>query len=583
MSKKTGLMNENGMFSVIRRLYTGDFGETVGELIQNAQRAGASRFEIVSTLGGGDQGSIEFRDNGRGLSRMDDENPVEGFRKFLAIGESGFDEQVMRNQNPMGVGFYSLLCQPGVNQITITSGGFSLTVDAARWCSDPEYREDWRDSVKTAEAGDFGKGVSVQATVESALVHRVEKMFAGQNHPATGYEDLLEVVLNSQKLDCAFHNRMDSRNVLIETTFEGNQLRIGCAGRSDGPWLVVNWYGQIVEKSTEGFDVELVVRHGQPVTPMSPSRRGLVEDEKLAELFVLVRNEIDRFFSDSANVARMTPGILARAFRSYPGLAEQSKFIVAEKLKPELIENRSTEGRDSDFVILEKESRPLALLQGVAVEMDGENTVEMSGMESFLETIEEIHGPSYRLVAGVYPSLSLTWKPGVACDLPGGTGIRQFQPGVFGLSEEGEPQEWHELSGKRVWAFESTTSWDIEYCNLMIGAEGGSESVVSVIESVSDLLFDWNWDCDDSADTCRDAYENSVESVIRRILGGLIRLEFTHRDLLDVTPKDRTIRSVNFIKREDRMKPMTVWDKLYETKGVELVFDDGSTATFGLR
>ncbi len=106
MSKTTSMVNEQMLFSnIIKRLFTGSVREIVEELLQNAQRAGATRVDVTFP----DEDSCLMSDNGHGLA-----NGIEDLRAMLVLAESSYqDRAVFENQSPMGIGLYSLIAHAG--------------------------------------------------------------------------------------------------------------------------------------------------------------------------------------------------------------------------------------------------------------------------------------------------------------------------------------------------------------------------------------------------------------------------------------------------------------------------------------
>lgn len=80
------------------------------ELCQNAQRAGASRIDIDYLEA---EGVMMITDDGSGFSD-------EGWESFFTVGRSGWGDEVVREQNPFGIGCAA--CLYAATEICITSG-----------------------------------------------------------------------------------------------------------------------------------------------------------------------------------------------------------------------------------------------------------------------------------------------------------------------------------------------------------------------------------------------------------------------------------------------------------------------------
>jgi hypothetical protein len=92
----------------IKRAFTGDINEILNELFGNSQRAGARNAQITTD----DRGFI-YQDDGRGLRNKAD------FEALLKLGESGWDQSVEEDQQPMGLGIHSLLAHEDVESVTV--------------------------------------------------------------------------------------------------------------------------------------------------------------------------------------------------------------------------------------------------------------------------------------------------------------------------------------------------------------------------------------------------------------------------------------------------------------------------------
>jgi len=82
----------------VTRLWAGSVADTLHEVIQNGRRAGAKRIDIARIET--DRGDVlRIRDDGCGIA-----DPA----KFLALGDSGWDETIAKSEDPAGMGVFSL-------------------------------------------------------------------------------------------------------------------------------------------------------------------------------------------------------------------------------------------------------------------------------------------------------------------------------------------------------------------------------------------------------------------------------------------------------------------------------------------
>lgn len=105
-------VNEKQLLSTIKHLFKSNFS-FLGELMQNARRAGASlvRFEFDP-----EAKTLIVGDNGCG---------IEDFGKLIDLCTSGWDEDVQIADNPFGMGFFSVFF--ACDHITVRSRGLKLT------------------------------------------------------------------------------------------------------------------------------------------------------------------------------------------------------------------------------------------------------------------------------------------------------------------------------------------------------------------------------------------------------------------------------------------------------------------------
>ncbi len=146
------LVNADRVRSSIRRLFTGEIIEVLGELLQNSQRARSS--DVIITT---DEAGFTYTDNGHGLLG----GPA-GFHTLLKIAESEFDNPTIDDQDPMGLGIHALLAHEHVSAVRFESGAQALTIDTARWWADQAYYSTWFERLETIETPVGGLRVVVQ-------------------------------------------------------------------------------------------------------------------------------------------------------------------------------------------------------------------------------------------------------------------------------------------------------------------------------------------------------------------------------------------------------------------------------------
>lgn len=107
-------VNETKLFSSLKHLFSSSTS-FLGELMQNARRAGASKVDFAITA---DRRTVVITDDGRG---------IRDFQPLVTFAESGWDEQTMLSDRPFGMGLFSILF--ACEQVTFESCGHRLQVD----------------------------------------------------------------------------------------------------------------------------------------------------------------------------------------------------------------------------------------------------------------------------------------------------------------------------------------------------------------------------------------------------------------------------------------------------------------------
>lgn len=106
-------VNEKSFFASMKHLFAGSFS-TVGELMQNSRRAGASKV------------CFEFDPVKSTMAVVDDGHGIRDFQTLVQLCESSWDEQTMLSDRPFGMGLFSVLF--AAREISFRSRGRRLTV-----------------------------------------------------------------------------------------------------------------------------------------------------------------------------------------------------------------------------------------------------------------------------------------------------------------------------------------------------------------------------------------------------------------------------------------------------------------------
>lgn len=333
-----GLINIVALRASLPRLFTGLGLEIIIELVQNAQRAGSKNCDFHAGEGVAGRRWFSVEDDGKGLDGSD-----ESFRKLLAIGDSDWDAEVMRDQSPLGFGIQSLLANKAVETVRIFGGGRQITIERNKWWNEPEYYQNWRSYLIDSRVKLPGEGIKLLITYdgESELFPEVSRL----TRSLVGYKDLLRISCNGNQL-------LDKIPAEVEPTFVtsylGNRVEVRLSGsrqRSEPcSVLDINWYGQMVYEPlglmspqdaskadnvwTSGPPfVTFVVRQGSPLNLLSPTRRGVIKDSAWYDFLNFLQDAVLAWVNAQSRIDAKTL-LLALSFLG--GRAAEVKWVLLD-------------------------------------------------------------------------------------------------------------------------------------------------------------------------------------------------------------------------------------------------------------
>ena len=335
------IVNEKRLPSTIKRLFKNSVAEIVGELLQNAQRAGAKEihFEIDQKTH-----TIVTRDDGSGIPP-----DTENWTRILRMADSFYpDEQVEANQKPMGVGLLSLFALDAVQCVSISSRGKCATIETALLWESEDYWATWTDLI--TDAAEFISGFELTVKYDepessfsyNRLTHKFEYALTklgdgGGFTPPRGYDGFLKVFLDGRAVDTSLPAECipAAGDLLYDGFYENNWLRIGQTASPFRNYAYVVWYGQIIKLYSQ-IPFLLEVSSGSPVTPLAPTRTNLIKDRKLENLLKFVEDQTFAALADEQTARAAKPAFIKRLFQSHPQRAknELSVCIVKEVVSP---------------------------------------------------------------------------------------------------------------------------------------------------------------------------------------------------------------------------------------------------------
>lgn len=522
------LVNPDRIRSSIKRLFHNRIDEVISELLQNSQRSVSRAVDITTTENG-----FTIQDNGHGLL-----NGIDGFHTLLKLAESDFDNETIEDQNPMGLGIVSLLTHDQITEVTFSSGCLELTIDTKLWWTEPGYYSVWFERVITLDQPVTGLRIAVSCSPElvkalhdsltpkDQIYSFTDRIYKSAS-PAQGYQGILEITLNSQKVRTSLPAWARLSDRLISTTYKGNKLEIGyneTALRSS-----VLWYGQLILQRGLGnyFDFHLQVTTGRPVNPLSPSRAGIIEDAAYNELLAFIKSEIFAFIFNPKNRSRIKAAHVEACYKLDAAYSlANCPYIVAESIQtsenPNSLEDFNSTS-DYDFnnrsinEIFSYDELPLLLNEQVSVHLTQGAIDAEYGLRSFLAET----GPVYILRQGDENRVSI----GTLCWKPEGEPQHDwfYQPGHYGISyDDKPPAEWLQITKGPVFTFNDTSNYDT----------GDVDFIVGTAANPIDFLHNQVWaafspDDERDYDPQQESYQNSIDDLIRSIIGNCVPRDFT--------------------------------------------------------
>ncbi len=536
----TSLIKEEAMFlRTIKNAFTGQAKEVVGELLQNSQRAHATRVDVTFPH----PCWCIYTDNGHGLV-----NGIETLYALLRLGDSDYeDPTVDMNQYPMGVGLYALFCREGIESIRISSGAVSLWLQTHMWIHDPDYRRSWSTRIKFLLDAIPGFHLVIGGTPESlaklrnALTITVPEHYDPQNaYPigaGQGYADLLTIFLDGRGVQTALPAWLTLPDANILTEYQGNKLRIAFF-RTGPSGLTTNWYGQIVAdqapRGEKPYQAYLEVRSGQPVHPLSPSRQGLIQDSSLTDLYRFIEDAIFTGIQAMVKPTALHIKLLyklnrSRAQQECPFLLVRRHWALRDPGAINCYGDLSAKERMRPLVVVHRDklSRLLLLRNEVIVQLSDRQASQTQSAQQLPEQALDWQEETFQYglcsflaatnltvfyaVEGIdLPDgieQSLWWKPGVFNE---GVGYEYHtqEVGGWGIGTgETPPDQWTPLPhDASVFVFNEAVSWSIGDSEALIG----TRDMVHFLHFYAQVL----WTPDDGAwDTCEESYNTSLDEL----------------------------------------------------------------------
>lgn len=519
------MVDETRLLRVVKRLFTGSVKEVLGELLQNSQRAGAKNVVITTS-----DDRLTISDDGTGLVG---DGGAAKFSSLMRIAESSYERESVIDQDPMGVGLFSLFALEGVSEVVVASNGFALAIDTNRLWNEDGYWQAWESRVR-AEESDAQPGLTLSITATAELIKKITDNLRAKTYSYTaqydleyksavsGYTGVLDVILDGEQLDtsCEFAKKMDK--VFLETTYQGNTLIIGADSHPHRN--VVNWYGQLINAGSMHLRFYLEVRTGRPVNPMSPSRRGIIDDAEFKAFLKFLRERLREYILTTPQDELSTLAVSTVYNVDKVWADKECPYFTAHLWKHDAMDGNfeTWAGASAENRVLSYADSPLLMDESVSIAERVEDSGELSfveeicyGAQTFAPVIEKVLGQSvYALASGNTERLTVQqiwWKPG--------KDLENFfvEAGEFTLCDKkleiAPDAGWHAVGDSIVFAFENCENWDIYSVEgLIVGVRDDIKAKIEFLDS--DAWCIWSYENDDhDSDTMETDYRRSLEAV----------------------------------------------------------------------
>lgn len=605
------IVNEKRLPSTIKRLFKNSVSEIVGELLQNAQRAGATEIHFFLDR---EAKTIVIRDDGSGIAPDKDV-----WARVLRMADSFYqDSEVEENQKPMGVGLLSLFALDSVKSVSINSRGKCATIETGKLWQSESYWATWTDLI--TDTPEFVG--SFELTVEydepettfsyNQFAHKFEyalTKFGDGNAFASprGYRDFLKIFLDGKEVDTTLPAECvpDGDDLIFNGFYENNRLRIGQTASPFRNYAYIVWYGQIIKLDSQ-IPFLLEVSQNSLVTPLAPTRSGLIKDEKFETLRKFVEDAVFAAFADEETARKAKPAFINRLYQSYPARAksELSVCVVREVASPpdrliessddfyaqgaekvlsyREIENRKIDVFESGVFLSADARRNLPSYFNFAEEQPADNAAAVSewteigaGAESFAAILAG--GAIHFLVAGNrerLPLKNIYWKPGAMIK---SVFARAGEFAVVAVDAVPAESDFRPVS-HQVFVFEYTGNFDIEEIEgLCVGLPIANKS--DLLDAVLEWLGIYGKACfspndDYDYEPQETDFDNSISRLVLGLRGDVLSTNWNFDELKTLVGKIFT-ESVEKVGAKSGENP-TCADA--QIKGIEFLSGNGQEA-----
>ena len=571
-------MNPLRLRDSICRMFNGTAREIISELLQNCQRAGASKVLIEATRVSDDSYMISFKDNGKGI------NSIEDLEKLISLGDTGFDEAVINQQKPAGLGINSVLVNAGCFYVNILSKKYFLRINKDRWWNDLAYWKNWKSQVRELDESipthlnwelkksDWNFNINFE--VSAFLYNEITQELTNESYklPITiGYSSYFTVDFKTNHL--VDKNGISSNYLgylkklptdlmeykepikLYSREYRGGLIHI-VRDKFHNMGSYVNWYGQLIKIKYVNytnlyFYYECSEKTFTGLTPLNPTRQSFVEDDNYRNfidavldtfLFMINDSYINTLYNNSSHLLN---DVIKKSINIFNHFDREDLIKKIDYIRVRNCKTKQEEILRKDYVLnnsnifLFKDNSILFLKDNFEEEM-------YCIFNSFIDSIKSeysvyLHLDIIDLDDKYYKKLK--W-------LAGDKLKTQYKNIPLEFRELGEifivpAERYFNNENNTIYTFKPEkfiliydslpTYDDIEECNIYLGVKNNSTS--ELIEGIKKCLPELY--CSDLFNSDGSDYDNSYEyyetevikPIVRSLKGNFLKNNFTYEDL----------------------------------------------------
>lgn len=220
----------------VTRIYNGTLSDILGELFQNARRAGATRLVIDSYATEGER-VIRITDDGVGIA-----DP----QTLLSLGQSDWSLDTKHSEDPAGMGFFALAGRRARVASKTRTTGFALDIPAKAWTGTADIAVEPYDGPQgTSIAFDspIGDERAIANAIAAAALHfPLPVLFNDEVQPAADFLERAHRIVRANGVRIGVYKERGNDNA-PNVNFHGVSLRHNLPRVSE--WRSTTWWVRV--------------------------------------------------------------------------------------------------------------------------------------------------------------------------------------------------------------------------------------------------------------------------------------------------------------------------------------------------